>query len=78
MTDLVERLGRGCNCGKCKMDLCCCHTMEEAKDCIKALKAEIARKDEALALCAKHVDWMPHPHSVAVEAAIRAALESKS
>lgn len=41
MTDLVERLGRGCNCGKCKMDLCCCHTMEEAKDRIKALEAAL-------------------------------------
>ena len=45
MTDLVERLGSGCNCGKCKMDLCCCHTMEEAKDRIEQLEAEIARKD---------------------------------
>ena len=47
---------------------------EEAADRIEALSAENERLREALALCAKHVDWMPHPHCVEVETAIRAAL----
>jgi septal ring factor EnvC (AmiA/AmiB activator) len=39
--DLLGRLGWGCNCGKCKLDLCCCATMEEAKDEIKRLRKEL-------------------------------------
>ena len=37
----------------------------------------IAKLEAALTLCANHVDWIPHPHCVEVEAAIRAALEKK-
>lgn len=37
--DLLERLGRGCNCGRCKLDLCCCAAMEEAKAEIEKLEA---------------------------------------
>ena len=43
-------------------------------DRIETLSAENERLREALMLCAKHVDWMPHPHCVEVETAIRAAL----
>jgi hypothetical protein len=39
--DLLTRLGNGCNCGKCKLDLCCCAKMEEAKDRIEAQAGEI-------------------------------------
>lgn len=46
----------------------------DAADRIEALIAESERLREALTLCAKHVDWMPHPHCVEVETAIRAAL----
>ena len=48
--------------------------LEIAAHRIEALSAENERLRGALALCAKHVDWMPHPHCVDVEAAIRAAL----
>ena len=41
---------------------------------VERLSAENERLRETLMLCAKHVDWMPHPHCVEVEAAIRAAL----
>ena len=39
--DLLERLGRGCNCGRCKLDLCCCAAMEEAKAEIEKLRYEL-------------------------------------
>lgn len=44
------------------------------REALLALEAENIRLREALELCAKHVDWMPHPHCVEVGAAIRAAL----
>lgn len=50
---------------------------EQAADRIEALSAENERLREALMLCAKHADWMPHPHCVEVETAIRAALGDK-
>lgn len=46
----------------------------ELRRLMLALSAENERMNKALMLCAKHVDWMPHPHCVEVEAAIRAAL----
>lgn len=49
--DLLERLGRGCNCGRCKLDLCCCAAMEEAK-------AEIEKLREALEAVWKEATMM--------------------
>lgn len=49
MADLVERLRKGCACGKCRMDLCCCDTMDEAAD-------EIARLREALGMAKDLLD----------------------
>ena len=48
--------------------------IDQYADRIEALSAENERLREALALCAKHVDWMPHPHCVEVDSVIRAAL----
>jgi hypothetical protein len=52
--DLLTRLGNGCNCGKCKLDLCCCSKMEEAKDRIEAQAAEIEDLKKSLEIWIFH------------------------
>ena len=48
MADLVERLRKGCACGKCRMDLCCCDTMDEAADEIVRLREALGVADAAI------------------------------
>lgn len=41
---------------------------------LAAERAKVEKLREALALCAKNVDWMPYPNCVQVDDAIRASL----
>jgi hypothetical protein len=37
---LIEKLRKGCNCGKCRFDACCCSELDEAATALEALLAE--------------------------------------
>lgn len=40
---LIDRLMKGCDCEKCKLDACCCPEMEQAAQALRDLTAEVAR-----------------------------------
>lgn len=49
MTDpkeLYAKLRKGCSCGKCRHDACCCGIMDEAADLIESLETRLTESLE--------------------------------